>query len=489
MFETAFAQLRYAASVLFAIPFDLRALDRLVDGVLETKREFGTLGSDSAEFLGGPELDEESRREIQLRRFRTQAVRAARETDFYKNYFDNLAINPEQLKYEDILRIPVTPKEALRSDPDAFVRRGSQPAFRTTTTGTTGKPTSAYFTSREIQATGLLAAISFLQSGQITPEDIVQISTSSRATLGNTCFSQACQRIGAVWYQTGLVNPQHALILLSEEHHLPGKKRRASFLNTYASYLGELVEFGLSKGYRPKDFGLERISVGGEIVTAGLKSRSQKLFGPVEFIQGYAMTETWPFSGSRCAEGHLHFEPSQGLLEVLDPDTSKPAQPGQMGMIVATPFAPYREASVVLRYDTEDVVQPIAGPLTCNLKHWPATTDLQGKLRLSVRGPEGWITPRQVREAIEAVEEVPLPARCGFWAMPGGVAVEVFVREATAALRQKIGQRLEEQNVAIQELHLVEDSNQLQHPLPLRCDLREALFDSRSLFERPTAKP
>jgi phenylacetate-coenzyme A ligase PaaK-like adenylate-forming protein len=488
MFETAFAQLRYAASVLFAIPFDLRSLDRLVDGVLETQREFGMLGSDSAEFLGGPELDEESRIEIQLRRFRTQAVRAARETDFYKNHFDNLAIDPAQLKYEDIRQIPVTRKEAVRNDPDAFVRRGSQPAFRTTTTGTTGKPTSVYFTAREIQATSLLAALTFLQSGQITPEDIVQISTSSRATLGNACFSQACQRIGAVWYQTGLVEPAHTLMLLSEQHHLPGKKSRASFLNTYASYLGELVECGLNSGYRPEDFGLERISVGGEIVTAGLKNRCQKLFGPVDFIQGYAMTETWPMSGTRCAEGHLHFEPSQGLVEVLDPDSHEPVKPGETGTIVATPFAPYREASVVLRYDTEDVVQAIFGPLTCNLKHWPATSDLLGKLRLSVHGPDGWIFPRQIREALESIEEVPLPARCGFWAVLGGVVVEVLVQDANDVLYRKIGESLEEQSVPVRELHLVEDSSQLQHLLPLRCDLREALFDSRSMFDRPTMK-
>ena len=478
MFETALAQLGFAASVVFAIPFDLRSLDRLVEGILETQHEFGSISADGLELLAGPELDEETRRDVQLRRFRTQARRAALETEYYRQQFESLGIDPAKLNYEDIQRIPITPKEALRSDPDAFVRRGSRPAFRTTTTGTTGKPTSVYFTAGEIQATSLLTAITFLQSGQIGPEDIVQISTSSRATLGNTCFSQACQRIGAVWYQTGLVDPAHALILLSEKHHLPGKKSRASFLNTYASYLGELIECGLSSGYQPKDFGLERISVGGEIVTEGLKNRCRKLFGSVEFIQGYAMTETWPFSATRCSEGHLHFEPSQGLLEVIDPETSKPASPGQPGTIVATSFAPYREASVVLRYDTEDVVQAIAGPLTCNLSHWPATSDLQGKLRFSTCGPDGWVYPRQIREALEAIEEVPLPARCGFWAISEGVVVETLVRKIEPSIRQKIGRCLEEQGVPVRELHLVEDVNQLQHPLPLRCDLREASFDS-----------
>jgi phenylacetate-coenzyme A ligase PaaK-like adenylate-forming protein len=354
------------------------------------------------------------------------------------------------------------------------------------TTGTTGRPTSTYFTSHEIQTTALLAAITFLQRGQIGPEDIVQISTSSRATLGNTCFSQACQRIGAVWYQTGLVDPAHALALLCEEHRLPGKKPRASFLNTYASYLGEMVEHGLAAGYRAADFGLEHISVGGEIVTNGLKTRCQKLFGHVKFVQSYAMTETWPFGATFCSDGHLHFEPSQGLLEVVDPDTSKPARPSQPGTIVATPFPPYREASLVLRYDTEDVVQPLEGQLTCNLRQWPATTDIQGKLRLAVRGPEGWTYPRQVLEALEALEEVPLPARCGFWAIPGGVMVEVLVRQESDPVRRKIGQCLEGHGVQVRELLLVEDRNRLQRPLPQRCDLREALFSPTSHFEQPS---
>ena len=130
-------------------------------------------------------------------------------------------------------------------------------------------------------------------------------------------------------------------------------------------------------------------------------------------------------------------------------------------------------------------MQLITRPFTCSLKHWPATTDLQGKLAFSIHGPDGWIYPRQIREALESVDEVPLPARGGFWAAPKGVVVEVWVRKADNSIRHKIGQRLEEQGVPLQELRLVEDPSQLQHPLPLRCDLKEVLFDSPSLFERP----
>jgi phenylacetate-CoA ligase len=325
MLVAALAQLRLAASVAFGVPFAPWSLDRLVDALLATRREFGAVSSGGADLVTGVPLDDETRRELQLRRFRQQAVRGARETAYYGAVFAGVGRDPGRLTYEDLARLPLTPKAALRDDLGAFVRRGAAPAFRTATTGTTGRPTSVYFTARELEATAALFAIGLLVQGQLGSEDVVQVSTSARATLGNTCFARACARIGAVWSLTGLVAPELALAQLTEAHRVPGKKPRPSYLVAYPSYLGALVERGLAARYGPGDFGLERIAAGGEIVTAGLKARARRLFGPVAFDEGYAQTETWPLSGVRCAAGHLHFEPSWGLVEVLalpeaDPD-------------------------------------------------------------------------------------------------------------------------------------------------------------------------
>jgi phenylacetate-CoA ligase len=474
--DALYAQLRFAASVLFGFSFSVRSLDRLIDALLDTRREFGHIGSEATNFVGGPKLDEETRRELQRRRFRTQAIRGADQTEYYGRLFDSLAIKPKQLSYEDIGRIPVTTKEALQADPDAFVQRDARPALRTMTTGTTGRPTSMYFSEREMRIFIALSAIGLLLQESIGPEDIVQVSTSSRAILGNTCFIEACARIGAVVYQAGLVEPAHALALLSEERRLAGKKPRTSVLMTYPSYLGDLVEVGLQAGFQPDDFGVERIVLGGEIVTAGLKIRCQKLFGPVQFSEGYGMTETWPFGGTLCPDGHLHFDVANGLLEVLNPDTTTPAQPGEVGTLVLTPFPPYRETTILLRYDTQDAVRAIAEPPTCALRHQPATSTLLGKLHSSVRHDSGLTFPRDVLEAIEAVDLVPLPARCSFWAVPGGVAIEVATPNITGSVRQKLGNSLEAWGVPVRELHLVENRSQLRQPLPLRGDLREGSF-------------
>jgi hypothetical protein len=105
-----------------------------------------------------------------------------------------------------------------------------------------------------------------------------------------------------------------------------------------------------------------------------------------------------------------------------------------------------------------------------------AVSGIQGKLALSVQYEDGWVFPAEVREALEAVDAVPLPARCGFWAVDGGVAVEVLVRRETAAARREIAESLDARGVPVRELHLRTDRSELERPLPLRCDLREASF-------------
>jgi phenylacetate-coenzyme A ligase PaaK-like adenylate-forming protein len=404
-------------------------------------------------------------------------VRAAGETAYYRRLFERLALDPGRLVSEEIAALPLTPKADLRADPEAFVCRTARPYLRALTTGTTGWPTSVAFSSYELRVYFALAAITALFRGELEPEDSVQISTSSRGTLGNVCLAGACAHLGTMVYLAGVTEPSLALGLLAQKHHVTGKKPQTSVLYTYPSYLGELVECGLRLGYRPSDFGLERIYVGGEVVTQGLKTRSQQLFGAARVLEGgYGMTEIWPFGGQFCEAGHLHFEVSQGLLEVYNGETAAPALPGEAGTIVATPFFPYRETTLVLRYNTEDVVRVLAEPPTCTLRHLPATSPLLGKRALSVRHEQDWTYPRQVAEALEALEEVRLPARYGFWAVPGGVAVEVVVRQASRQARQRIETSLQEQGVPVQELHLREDPSQLQHPLPLRGDLREHTF-------------
>jgi phenylacetate-CoA ligase len=473
MLETAFANLRFGASMLFGVPFHRQSLDRIVKGMQATIEELGALGDEANALLGGPALDEETRYDIQGRRFRSQALRAARETAYYPEVLDKAGIDPAKLTYKDIARVPVTAKDTLRDNPEAFVRRVAKVATRVTTTGTTGWPTSVYFSEYELHVIGAFAAFAFMTERTVDPDDIVQIAITTRATLGMLTVTRGCTAVGAAVHPAGMLSPDHTLRLLTEKHHLPGKKPMVSALASYPTYFGQLVERGLELGYGPSDFGLEKVLTGGELLSDGVRHRSEQLFGELSFRQNYALTELTPMTGNLCPDGHLHFEPSTGIAEVLDPESHQPVAPGEPGVLVGTVLPPYRDTTILLRYNTEDMVRALSGPFTCNLRNLPATSHLLGKLRLSARHDHGRTFTRDVLEAVEAVQAVPLPARYGFWAVPGGVAVEVRVRSATAETRRALEAQLAERGVPLQELRLVEDPAELHRPVPLRCDLQE----------------
>ena len=470
MFEAAVASMRFASSMLLGRRFDLRSVERIIAAMRETIEEFGVLGSESAELISGAALDEDTRKEIQTRRFRSMAQKAARETRFYADVFSRTGLDPARLGYDDISRVPLTPKDALRDDPDAFVARTASPAWRITTTGTTGRPTSVAFSHYELTLIAMLSSMAALTRGLITSEDVVHVA-ASRALISVHSVTRAANDAGALCHVAGVIDPTDCLSALSHRHGITGKKPRVSVLWTYPSYLGELVEHARVLGYGPQDFGLERILIGGEVVTDGLRRRAQAVFGEVEFVQSYAMTETVPFAGNLCSQGHLHYEPSLGMVETLPLDESGP---DGLGRLVVTPFPPYRETTLLLRYDTEDLVRPLDAPADCELRNLPATTQILGKQRLAVRHDAGWTVPRDVGEALEALDVVPLPGRYAYTPAGDGVALEVLVRDDGAIARAQVGDALEERGVPVRRLRLVTHPEDfLSPPAPLRSDLRE----------------
>jgi phenylacetate-CoA ligase len=477
MLETAIAQLLFGYSMMTGRRCSIWAIETLVHSARETCREFGNIGVEGAEMVQGPVLDAETRQELQLGRFRAQAQRAASQTIYYENLFSCLGLDPAKLTWGDIPQLPLTTKDSVRDDDGAFVRRGAKPYLRTTTTGTTGRPTGICFSDYEMRLYAALQALYLLINDEVRDGDLIQTSTAARGLLGNQNTMAACAHIGAVVYQTGIVEPAFALAQLAEPHNIPDKRKQVSTLITYPSYLGTLIETGFALGYRPSHFGLRSISVGGEIVTEGVQRRCRHIFGEVEISQGFGMTEIWPLGGRLCEQGHLHWEPTYGLIEVVSPETGVPVPDGEFGTIVATPFMPFRETTLLLRFNTEDTAYAVLNP-TCSLKHLVTTSNVQGKLGLCVRHADGWTTPRDVLEAIEGIDEIPLPGRCGFWAAEGGIAVECLVRHETSEVRRALGEALEARGVPLRELHLGTNPRELKHPLPQRCDLRENTFDA-----------
>jgi phenylacetate-CoA ligase len=478
MFEAAFSQLRFAASLVFGIRFNISSLQRLIHTIKETEKEFGRNQNEKINLVDTMMLDAESIKDIQLRKFKKAVTFALKETHYYQNCWSSPILQVGKLTAEDVIKLPLTSKYDLQTNPSAFLSKKSIPVLRFGTTGTTGKSTDIFFSAYELEVMAALSAISALGSGNPSPEDVVQINSLSRGSIGTHRFISCCKHVGALCYDTGFIDPHLSLTSLTKEHHIPAKKSKVSILVTTPSYLGELIEGGNIVGYSPNDFGLKRIILGGEIATEGLKKRCRMLFGEVEITDNYGITELMPLGGMQCEEGHLHFEPSQGLVEVVGVHTRLPALPGEVGTLVATPFPPYRDTTLLLRYNTEDLVKALPHSLTCSLRNFPATSAVLGKLRLCYQTKEGnWIFQRTILEALEANLHIPLPARYAVQYTSEGVKLQIVTKQESEKIKEIIIEDLHHAGIHVQSLSLVTDQSKLVNPIRLRCDLRESFFN------------
>jgi hypothetical protein len=139
-----------------------------------------------------------------------------------RSLFERTGIDPARLSYDDIPTVPITPKEAVRDDPEAFVRRGAKPAQRIASTGTTGWPTAVWLSEDELHVQGALTAIGGLISGRVLPEDVVHVAISSRAQVGVSLTARAAAAIGAAYDIAGLIAPEQTLALLASAAGCPG---------------------------------------------------------------------------------------------------------------------------------------------------------------------------------------------------------------------------------------------------------------------------
>ena len=165
MLRAALATARFAASIALGRRLAPWSLDWMLSAMLATRAEFGALEERASTASREVAIDEKTRRAIQLRRMR-ELVRQARHTAYYARELEAAGVDERRAGWSAFDRISVTPKAALRDDPDAFVHREARVVLRTATTGTTGRPTTVCFSAHELLTLSALSAISFLARGR-----------------------------------------------------------------------------------------------------------------------------------------------------------------------------------------------------------------------------------------------------------------------------------------------------------------------------------
>lgn len=477
MFETGIRQFRMAMAMMWGWHIKPHIIEHMVADTLKTLDEFGTAGDDVQQLLDGPFTDPVARKEYQVRMVQHTARRLLRRSPYYSKLFAAHDINPDTLTLDTISRIPVTRKEHLQEQSQAFVCSGVHPAMATRTTGTTSQPTEIWLSKYEIDLWPALAALSGLLRGELLPNDRWQINISSRATAAIQIDATIARLAGIRISLPGLIPAEESLDMLSL-----GDDRAPTLLSTYPSYLARLLNEARRRGLSAADFRLRRIDCGGEVLSQALRRAATETFGPTLVNDAYGMTEILPMGARICNQGHLHHDLNVGYVEVIDLESGQPAAPGAPGTLVITPYYPYRECMPVFRYDTRDIVRNLPDePLTCDLAGVSATSNILGKASSLLRVNEQWVTTRDLLEVYEALPSHPWPAR--FSARAATDHIEMVISEEAltqGVTRAQIERRYQERGLDVRVVDCVTREQDLIQLRPLRADLLETTFARRT---------
>ncbi|GAA4499245.1 hypothetical protein GCM10023191_045780 [Actinoallomurus oryzae] len=409
------------------------------------------------------------------RALRVTARAAATDTAYYGELFSRAGLDPGDLTVESLKRLPVTTKPTLRGRLGAFVSSKAHPALLATTTGTTGMPTSVWFSHRELRIFSALSTIAAVTTLGLRGRHVLAYAGCSRATLALTISKESVTRSGASFVQLGMIDPDICLERLAAPLGLRGKRPQISHVTAPTSYLAALVHAAETNGWQGGDFGLEHIEVAGEILTDALKARARATLG-AEVTDGYLGTETAPAGAAYCEEGHLHFGREFAHFEVVDPFTFAETASGEIGMLVATPYVPYRDCTILLRYATGDLVRRLGPALSCAQGHLPATSPILGRFSgpLSLR-----VHSRQVLELLESEPDVPLPARYSVTGDADRAVLHVLVKKDTALTLSRLEERAQKLGLPVSRIRLYGDRDDMPPTVPVRADLREETFEMK----------
>jgi phenylacetate-CoA ligase len=174
------------------------------------------------------------------------------------------------------------------------------------------------------------------------------------------------------------------------------RKERPGYLMTFPGTLATLVYAAQGK---PVDSlrGLRTISATlTEAMRTQIESATQ-----LKVQQPYGLNEIGAVA-SRCAAGRYHVNAEHCVVEIVD-GNDQPCGPGEFGRVLVTALT--NVAMPLLRYDTGDMAEAVAGDCECG-RTLPGFGRILGRYRAMQHTPEG--TSRRVNLLLDTMQALPL---------------------------------------------------------------------------------
>jgi phenylacetate-CoA ligase len=250
---------------------------------------------------------------------------------------------------EDLQRVPITEKEALRAaGVKGALARGVDPSSceLSHTDGSTGKPFATYRDAREAQIR-ILVGFRTMHTAGVRPWD-------RRASF------RPRSRPPSLMRRLGLYRTYPVSYFLTVEEQIEQLRRiRPTVLRIGPSNLRailHLVDYRLSEIARPR-----MLITSSEVLDESLRTRVLADLD-VEFFNFYTSSEFAEMASDCPAHEGLHVSADQLIVECVD-DNDQPVEAGQPGVVVVTSLHGF--VMPLIRYRLGDFCTPIEGRCSC----------------------------------------------------------------------------------------------------------------------------
>ena len=295
---------------------------------------------------------------LQLRRLKETIYRMYAFVPAYKEKMDGLGIKPDDINsLSDLSLLPFTTKQDLRDNYpfSLFSVPMSEIVRLHSSSGTTGKPTVAGYSKKDIDIWAELMARALFSAGA-SKHSVVQNAYGYGLFTGGLGVHYGAERIGASVIPSSGGNTKRQIMLMQDFG--------TTILTCTPSYSLFMFEIMQEMGIEPRDLSVKAGIFGAEPWSENMRKEIETklqidaydIYGISEIIGPGVAVECNCKNGLHIAEDHF-------LAEIIDPETGKTLKENEPGELVLTTIT--KEAMPLLRYRTRDLTTLNKEPCAC----------------------------------------------------------------------------------------------------------------------------